>query len=148
MFFFHRFLLRAQVLPVSDDGLLEILSARTTLKEPDGSINSDNVGDLDELITDISASLDGISMEQSICVLIRDLRTFAREDLGVYISDRRLVKAARLLRVSAATNGRSRVDFVDCLLLQHMLWEIPEQREAVSSLENCVLPISFLYAKL
>ena len=34
-------------------------------------------------------------------------------------------------QVSAASNGRARVDLVDCLLLQHMLWRVPEQRAAV-----------------
>ena len=34
-------------------------------------------------------------------------------------------------QVSAASNGRARVDLVDCLLLQHMVWRVPEQRAAV-----------------
>jgi MoxR-like ATPase len=53
-----------------------------------------------------------------VCVLLRDLRTHMRQELGVEVSDRRLVKAASLLRVCAATNGRTRVDLLDCLLLQ------------------------------
>ena len=40
--------------------------------------------------------------------------------LGV-ISDRRLVRAARLLRFAAAADGRSSVDRWDCLLLLHVL---------------------------
>ena len=54
-----------------------------------------------------------------------------REDLDVDVSDRRLVKAARLLKVSAASHGRTKVDPVDCLLLQHVIWRMPEQRAAV-----------------
>lgn len=123
-----RFLIRAEVFPVSDDGLLEILSLPITSQHP-ADINV--ADDLKQLVTDVSGSLDNISMQQNISILIRDLRSFVRDDLGVYVSDRRLVKAARLLRVCASTHGRSRVDLVDCLLLQHILWQIPEQRESV-----------------
>lgn len=120
-----RFLLRSQVNPVSDEGLLKILS-ETNRASP---INL--AGELEHVVSNISAEVDTISLDQSICVLIQKLRTFARDELDMYVSDRRLVKAARLLRVSAATNGRSRVDLVDCLLLEHIFWLVPEQQVAI-----------------
>jgi len=125
-----RFLLRSYVTSVSDDGLIQILSGKiqsTELTDVDSGISIM----LDEVINEISTTLDWISMGQSICILIRDLRTFIREELGIYVSDRRLVKASRLLRVSAASHGQKSVGFVDCLLLQHILWQIPEQRDAI-----------------
>lgn len=122
-----RFLLRAQVNPVSDDGLLQILSGSNRFGNP----STDIAKDLDEVVSEISKSMDAISLDQSICVLVQKLRTFARDELGMYISDRRLVKAARLLRVSAATHGRSKVDRVDCLLLEHIFWQLPEQQVAI-----------------
>lgn len=112
-------------------GLLEILSSSSYLNESDDIIGKNVADDLAVLVYDISSSLKEISMDQNICILIRDLRTFVRDELGVYISDRRLVKASRLLRVSASTHGRSKVDFVDCLLLTHMMWQVPDQRDAV-----------------
>ena len=124
-----RFLLRSYVTSVSDDGLVEILSAKSPTLTADVDPGISNK--LDEVVSEISTTLDDISMGQNICFLIRDLRTFMREELGVYVSDRRLVKASRLLRVSAASHGRKSVDFVDCLLLQHVLWQIPEQRDAI-----------------
>ncbi|KAL7462749.1 hypothetical protein ACHAXS_003126 [Conticribra weissflogii] len=130
-----RFLLRAQVNPVSDAGLIRLLSqsssAGNNLNDDDVVTSNTMASDLETLVTDVNCSLGKITMDESICILIRDLRTFVRDELGVYISDRRLVKAARLLRVSAATHGRSRVDYVDCLLLQHILWQVPEQRLAI-----------------
>ena len=54
-----------------------------------------------------------------------------RDELDTSVSDRRLVKAARLLKLSAASHGRTRVDPIDCLLLQHIAWRMPEQRFAV-----------------
>lgn len=125
-----RFLLRSFVTSVSDEGLMKILSSKSLTVEP-ANADPDISDKLDEVVAKISKALDGISMGQNVCSLIRDMRTFLRETLGVYVSDRRLVKASRLLRVSAATNGRDRVDFVDCLLLQHVMWQIPEQQEAI-----------------
>ena len=46
----------------------------------------------------------------------------------MYVSDRRLVKAVGLLKVAAFTCGRSQVNELDCLLLQHVLWQRPEER--------------------
>jgi len=127
-----RFLLRAQVSPVSDEGLLEILSSSQLSKE-DELVNSEkNYSDgLDAVFRNVSESLPSIAMNQNIGILIKDIRNFVTDTLGQYVSDRRLVKAARLLRVSAATHGRKQVDLIDVLLLQHMLWTYPQQKDAL-----------------
>lgn len=127
-----RFLLRAQVSPVSDDGLLEILSSSRPSKE-DELMNSErnySVG-LDEVSRNVSDSIQSIKMNRNIGVLLKDIRNFVTDTLGQYVSDRRLIKAARLLRVSAATHGRKQVDIIDVLLLQHMLWTYPQQKDAL-----------------
>jgi hypothetical protein len=115
---------------VSDDGLMQILSAQssTSVPEFDSSISDK----LEEVIVDISNAVNSVTIDQGICILLRDLRTFLRDELDIYVSDRRLVKASNLLKVSAASHGRKRVDFIDCLLLQHVLWQYPEQRQQIS----------------
>ena len=46
------------------------------------------------------------------------------EDESVpYVSDRRWKKIVGLLRTSALVNGRNAVDWSDCLLLEHLLWD-------------------------
>ena len=126
-----RFLLRAQVSPVSDDGLLKILSSSQPSKEDELGNSERNYSDgLDEVFRNVSESLPSIAMDQNIGILIKDIRNFVNT-LGQYVSDRRLVKAARLLRVSAATHGRKQVDLIDVLLLQHMLWTFPQQKDAL-----------------
>jgi len=57
--------------------------------------------------------------------LLRDLRAWLRDatEPPVAVSDRRLRKAAALLRVAAATCGRDAVCVADALLLEHVLWE-------------------------
>ena len=124
-----RFLLRSYVTSVSDEGLVKILSSKSLNAET--AIDPTISGTLEEVVAEIATSLDGVSMNNNICILMRDMRSFLRDDLGIYVSDRRLVKAARLLKVSAASQGRDSVDFVDCLLLQHVMWQIPEQRDAI-----------------
>ncbi|WP_116125669.1 AAA family ATPase [Lewinella sp. IMCC34183] len=47
------------------------------------------------------------------------------------IYDRRWKKAVRLLRTSAFLHGRGRVNLMDCFLLEHCLWNGPEQRETI-----------------
>lgn len=123
-----RFLLRANVLPVSDAGLLQMVTRITPTSHTQ---TIDVARDLELLVSDISLSLETISLDQNICLLIQNLRKFVRGELGTYISDRRLVKASRLLRVSAATHGRAKVDYVDCLLLESILWQTPEQQEDI-----------------
>ena len=53
------------------------------------------------------------------------------EEEAPYISDRRWKKIVGILRASAYLNGRSVVDFSDCLLLEHMLWDKDTQLSKV-----------------
>ena len=114
---------------MSDDGLMQILSTQssTSLPEFDSSISDK----LEEVIVEISDALNSVTIDQGICILLRDMRTFLRDELDIYVSDRRLVKASNLLKVSAASHGRKRVDFIDCLLLQHVIWQYPDQRQKI-----------------
>lgn len=48
-----------------------------------------------------------------------------------YISDRRWKKIVGVLKASACLNGRDMVDYSDCLLLEHMLWDKDTQVKAV-----------------
>lgn len=56
------------------------------------------------------------------------------ENRDEHLSDRRMTKVLHLLRVSAATNGRSEVDLSDLMLLHHCLWNHDANREAVHKL--------------
>lgn len=134
---YDRFLLRKEVLPVSDDGLMQMLSMPTPGSSPcddtHGASSCDLVftDGLDKIVRALSAAATNVQMGNDVCCLIRDLRAFLREDLNVDISDRRLVKAARLLKISAASNGRASVDPIDCLLLEYIAWQTPEQQNAI-----------------
>ena len=137
---YDRFLLRKSVMPVSDDGIMRIL----TMPDPEFSSCNSSADDsvpnakcdvfadgLDNVVEVISGSINAVKITDDVGALIRNLRGFLRDQLDVDVSDRRLVKAARLLKISAASHGRTSVDLLDCLLLQHVAWRLPEQRRAV-----------------
>ena len=137
---YDRFLIRKEVLPVSDTGLIRMLGmpqlgnslcSVDSSTGPSGESSAcDTVfsDDLDQIIRSISIAADIVEMDGNALELMRDLRTFMREEINVEVSDRRLVKATRLLKISAACHGRSKVDPLDCLLLQHVMWRLPEER--------------------
>ncbi|MDR0722024.1 MAG: AAA family ATPase [Treponema sp.] len=49
-------------------------------------------------------------------------------------SDRRWRKILRLLRTSAFLNDRKQVDLMDCFLIKHCLWDVPEEQGAAARL--------------
>lgn len=49
------------------------------------------------------------------------------KSLALHAYDRRWKKIIRLLRTSAFLNGRISVDLMDCFLIVHCLWNVPEQ---------------------
>lgn len=71
---------------------------------------------------------------REVVQLLADLRAFLQDQCEppVYVSDRRLVKAVALMQVAAYTNGREVVSVYDCLLLQHVLWNRPEESERIA----------------
>ena len=52
-------------------------------------------------------------------------------ELSEKISDRKIVKISKLLKVSAYTNGRKEVDISDLILLNDCLWNNPKNRKVV-----------------
>ena len=52
-------------------------------------------------------------------------------DPPVYCSDRRIVKAAAMLRIVAASQGKAAVSLLDCFLLQHVLWYHPDDQKVL-----------------
>lgn len=131
---FDRFLIRKEVIAVSDEGVMNLLSMANPGETTCSANDSCNVifsQDLDAVIASLSRSAATVTMDIEACELMRSLRVYMREQVNVEVSDRRLVKAARLLKIAAASDGRSRVDMIDFLLLQHCFWDEPVQRTAI-----------------
>ena len=73
-------------------------------------------------------ALKAVTIPESILGNLVELREYLAErcEPPVYVSDRRMLKAANLLKVSAYTCGRTEVNSFDTLLLEHVLWTVPE----------------------
>ncbi|MFK7970719.1 MAG: AAA family ATPase [Bacteroidia bacterium] len=60
--------------------------------------------------------------------------TDAEDEDFMYVSDRRWRKIIRLLRSSAFMHDRQEVDISDCFLIQHCLWDKPEQLPVIRNM--------------
>jgi hypothetical protein len=89
----------------------------------------------EELITEIKARSDSVTIPQEVLDIIRDIRIYLRDEIDppIYVSDRRLRKAMQLLKVSAFTCQRNYVSLVDTLLLCDILWYTPDERKTIRS---------------
>ena len=123
---YDRFLLRLRVGPVTKEGFEELLdlNGETEVEVDEGLRLSP------EELTDLQRRALGISLPDDVKALLRELRTFLQEQ-PIEVSDRRWRQVVKLLRVSALTNNRDEVSVWDCWLIQHMVWEKAEQREAI-----------------
>ena len=137
---YDRFLIRKEVSPVSDEGVMALLE----LSNPgvpschSSSCNADRyqcetfgTSGLDGVIDSLTAVSVSVVMDRDAAELMRGLQTYLRAELSVQVSDRRLVKASRLLKICAASNGRSKVDPIDFFVLQHCFWNVPEERTPI-----------------
>ena len=52
----------------------------------------------------------------------------------IIVHDRRWKKMVRLIRTSAFLNGRAQADLMDCFLMIHCLWSVPEQKEKIQEI--------------
>jgi len=149
---YDRFLLRKEVKQVSPENVAKLLSLRVSAlgagKEVKGAVRmvakgegKDEAGSVclpelqvEEFMRIGSLAAQSVDLPDSIASLIVDLREYLQEECEppVRVSDRRLVKVANLLRVSAYTNGRRRVNELDALLLRHALWERPEDEPKIA----------------
>ncbi len=123
---YDRFLLRYQVMPVSQKGFAQLLSLKGNPKpKPDLELRLT----VDEL-QEIQESAELVKIPDDLIVLLQELRNFLSEQ-QIYVSDRRWRKVVKLLQVAAYTNDKNEISIWDCWLLQHCLWATPEQREVI-----------------
>ena len=71
-------------------------------------------------------------IKKTIIQIRQDYNKIFAEDPHEIISDRKLVKIVKLLKISAYLNGRGKVDFSDLMLLTNCLWNNPENIEKVT----------------
>lgn len=152
---YDRFLIRRQVGQVSARGLgtlarlaagalgkedAVLLSTDTTL---DGNGNGDESSTLEEepelRMEDFrSAAADAsnaVEVPDTVIDLLTDLRNYLQDkcEPPVYVSDRRFMKAVRMLQVAAFADGRGAVTESDCLLLEFVFGQRPDDAHKVKA---------------
>jgi len=122
---YDRFLLRCQVTAVSEQGFADLLEIEDDVFQ----INTANQLQVADLAV-VQQQASQVNLSPEVIRLLKDLRLFLQQK-NIYVSDRRWRKIIKLLKVAAYTNGQQTVSVWDCWLLQHCLWEAPEQHRMI-----------------
>lgn len=132
---YDRFLIRKFVDYVKPDDIASLFE----LDSDDDNIESISMEEIKEL----TKRSDNVIVPVQIARIVQDIwlkhREVFSEDRRENLSDRRLVKLIKLLRISAASNNRNEVNLSDVALLKDSLWNHPENQEAVFDLVFDVL---------
>lgn len=130
---YDRFLIRAVVGYVSDDEIEMLLDIKKTDMEIPAEIKFTE-SDLNEIRNESEKVRVTFGIKKTIMQIRQDYNKIFAEDNHEIISDRKLVKMVKLLKISAYLNGRNKVDFSDLMLLTNCLWNNPENIEKVTKL--------------
>ena len=130
---YDRFLIRAVVGYVSDDEIEMLLDIKETDMEIPAEIKFTE-SDLNEIRNESEKVRVTFGIKKTIMQIRQDYNKIFAEDNHEIISDRKLVKMVKLLKISAYLNGRNKVDFSDVMLLTNCLWNNPENIEKVTKL--------------
>ena len=122
---YDRFLLRYQMNPVSPDGFTQLIDLA---QEESDDKNADKLSVQD--LKYIQREAQKIGVADEVKSLLADMREFLQNE-SIKVSDRRWRKIVGMLKVSAYTNGANEVSVWDCWILQHCLWDKPEEREKI-----------------
>eukprot|EP01026_Neomeris_dumetosa_P047707 TRINITY_DN4104_c0_g2_i3.p1 TRINITY_DN4104_c0_g2~~TRINITY_DN4104_c0_g2_i3.p1 ORF type:complete len:544 (-),score=85.15 TRINITY_DN4104_c0_g2_i3:31-1662(-) len=139
---YDRFLIRRKVQQVSAGGLQNLLQDEDVVSQ--GYSSDDEGEDGDESEDDALLSLGDfnlcrqnalreVDVPANIIEVVVSLRQWLQSkcEPPIYVSDRRLVKALGLLKVSAYTNGRKNVGMMDLTLLANILWQRPDEYQKI-----------------
>ena len=130
---YDRFLIRVVVGYVSDDEIEELLDIKETEIEIPAEIKFTE-SDLNEIKNESEKVRVTSGIKRTIMQIRQEYNKIFAEDNHEIISDRKLVKMVKLLKISAYLNGRDKVDFSDLMLLTNCLWNNPENIEKVTKL--------------
>lgn len=81
-------------------------------------------------IMEIRKKAERLPVDPEVRTIIKGLRKELKNS-GLSISDRRWKKIVHVLRVASVVNGHSSVNRMTVVLLQHLLWDLPEQKEII-----------------
>lgn len=121
---YDRFCLRHWVTPIRDRDNRKRLAMMT---EPPAVGVRLQPGDLERL-RELRKS---VVVPEEVVEALLDICGKMAEEVGVVVSDRRIVKSMKIVRANAIRNGRMVADKADLMILAHSLWVEPEQAPKV-----------------
>ncbi|MDY9925277.1 MAG: AAA family ATPase [Methanosarcina sp.] len=121
---YDRFLFRYRLSYIQDDENFKNLLFR----EPEDF--RPNTGLPVSQIESLRKSANSLPIDPDVEVIITELRKNLQIQ-EIEISDRRWKRIIQVLKVAACSSGCPTVDRTMALLLQHMLWNLPEERETI-----------------
>ncbi len=130
---YDRFLIRSIVGYISDDRIEELLEISSDKMEIPYDLKI-----TEEELEKIQKEALKVEISENIKNIIKEIRQeynrIFKEDIHENISDRKLVKIVRLMKISAYINGRRKIDYSDVVLLSNCLWNNPENAEKVTKI--------------
>lgn len=142
---YDRFLIRRQVAQVSSAQLAKLARLAAgrldSLEDPasadNGAGNFDSVEKIamSEFRDTAGEAYDAVDVPESVIDVLTSLRDHLQDkcEPPIYVSDRRFMKAVQLLQVAAHADGRTEVNEYDCLLLEHVFGNRPDDAQKVKS---------------
>jgi MoxR-like ATPase len=86
-----------------------------------------------EIIKEIQNRAKSLPVDPEVRTIVKGLRRDLKNS-NIFVSDRRWKKIINMLRIASAVNGHSSVNRMTIVLLQHVLWDVPEQKETIRKL--------------
>jgi len=88
---------------------------------------------MDDFRHTATAAYASVDVPDSVIDVLVDLRVFLQDkcEPPIYVSDRRFMKSVQMLQVVAFADGRSAVNEYDCLLLEHVFGNRPDDSHKV-----------------
>jgi MoxR-like ATPase len=124
---YDRFLCRYEVKAISAKNFHLLLNLpNADVKIPDPSLPLSN-----EEILQLQQNAEAVILADEVIQLLQALRDYLTQQ-QMFVSDRRWHKLVKLLKVSAYSNERNAVSIWDCCLLEHCLWDEPQQRKIIA----------------
>jgi hypothetical protein len=121
---YDRFLFRYRLSYIQDDENFKNLLFR----EPEDFIPTARISVSE--IENLRKNANSLPVDPDVEVIITELRKNLQLQ-EIEISDRRWKRIVQVLKVAACSSGCPAVDRTMALLLQHMLWNLPEERETI-----------------
>ena len=132
---YDRFLVRAFVDYVSANNRHQLF-ADTADQPVTARLTLDDLAQIQDAARAVTLPPD---IQQAIQKIWLKHQEMFKEDRRESLSDRRLKKVLQLLRVSAASNGRTHVDLSDVFLLKDCLWNHPDNAQQVGEMIRNIL---------